>query len=163
LVPAIFENTEHRPVYDNTPILHDEMAEEKILLTNDIIVESRIEAHGPPSDPDLQREWYRDALRDALKIAGRTTRNVTYTHDSPSSTIMNTSLSAQGSSTNPPMGPTPGVENFGSNMSISESPNVHDGYSEIMPPQQDYLSGARSQATMNTESDLMGMQVGMDH
>ena len=46
---------------------------ERILLINDNVVESRIKAHGlPPSGTQEQRAWYRDALRDTLKLAAKT-------------------------------------------------------------------------------------------
>jgi len=137
------------------------MAEEKILLANDIIVESRIEAHGPPpSDQDLQREWYRDALRDALRISAKTTRNVTYTQERRSSALMSSSLSAQGSTSNSLMRQQPDFDRFENNMSMAGTPNVH-GLSGMISPPQNYLSGAQSGDTMSPESDLMS--VGMNH
>ena len=37
------------------------------------MINARVEAHGlPPADFDLQREWYREALRDSLRVAAKT-------------------------------------------------------------------------------------------
>jgi hypothetical protein len=37
------------------------------------MIDSRVQVHGmPPSDFDSQREWYREALRDSLRVAART-------------------------------------------------------------------------------------------
>jgi hypothetical protein len=37
------------------------------------MIHARVEAHGlPPADFDLQREWYREALRDSLRVAAET-------------------------------------------------------------------------------------------
>lgn len=63
--------SEH-PFYDYG-IPPSEYIEERILLINDNVVESRIKVHGlPPSDTQEQRAWYRDALRDTLKLAAKT-------------------------------------------------------------------------------------------
>jgi len=37
------------------------------------MINARVEAHGlPPEDFDLQRQWYREALRDSLQVAAKT-------------------------------------------------------------------------------------------
>ena len=47
--------------------------EEKIIFINDNMIESRIKAHGPPpSDIQLQRDWYRGVLRESLQLAAQT-------------------------------------------------------------------------------------------
>jgi hypothetical protein len=43
------------------------------LFIHDTMINARVEAHGlPPADFDLQREWYREALRDSLRVAAET-------------------------------------------------------------------------------------------
>jgi hypothetical protein len=163
-----FAATETFLVYDYATIPHADMAEEKILIANDFIVESRIQAHGPPpSEPEPQREWYRDALRDALRIAARTTRNVTFTQASSSSAPMNTSLSAQGSSSNSLQRPALEFDHFASNMSgVSASPSVHNSLSDIALSPEDYLSSTQSVSAMRGEPTLLGssmMGVGMNY
>lgn len=47
--------------------------EEKIIFINDNMIDSRIKAHGPPpSDIQLQRDWYRGVLRESLQVAAQT-------------------------------------------------------------------------------------------
>ena len=47
--------------------------EEKIIFINDNMIDSRIRAHGPPpSDIQLQRDWYRGVLRESLQVAAQT-------------------------------------------------------------------------------------------
>lgn len=47
--------------------------EERIIFINDNLVESRIQAHGPPpTDLQLQRDWYRGILRESLQVAAHT-------------------------------------------------------------------------------------------
>ncbi|KAH8790699.1 hypothetical protein BGZ57DRAFT_876173 [Hyaloscypha finlandica] len=60
------------PFYDyGTP--RSDYAQERILFIHDKIIDARVEAHGFPSaDFDLQREWYREALRDSLRVAAKT-------------------------------------------------------------------------------------------
>lgn len=125
------------------------MAEEKILLTYDFIIESRIEAHGPPpSDPELNREWNRDVLRDTLRIAARTTRNATYTQTTNSSPeSMNLSRSTQGSTSHPLQGPTSGYTFFPNNVpTVSPSPSVPNDLSDIALTPQSYLPSAHTQS-----------------
>lgn len=58
-------------VYDYQPVT--ELVQERILLINEGIVECKIKEHGPPpSDIDAQKGWYRDNLRETLRIASRT-------------------------------------------------------------------------------------------
>lgn len=59
-------------VYDyGTP--RSDYAEERILLINEKMIDTRVQAHGePPADFDLQRAWYREALRDSLRVAAKT-------------------------------------------------------------------------------------------
>jgi hypothetical protein len=50
------------------------LAAEKILLINEKLVDATIRAHGPPpSEVQQQKDWYQAILRDALKVAARTT------------------------------------------------------------------------------------------
>jgi len=43
------------------------------LFIHDKIIDARVEAHGFPSAHfDLKREWYREALRDSLRVAAKT-------------------------------------------------------------------------------------------
>jgi len=60
------------PFYDyGNP--RSDYAEERILLINEAMIDTRVQVHGmPPSDFDLQREWYREALRDSLRVAAKT-------------------------------------------------------------------------------------------
>jgi hypothetical protein len=50
-----------------------DLAEERILLINDRLIEAKINVHGPPP-PQLepQRAWYQETLRDSLRVASRT-------------------------------------------------------------------------------------------
>ncbi len=69
---SAFSYADFHPVYD-FGILPSDLAGEKILLINAKMVGARIEAHGPPpSELQEQRDWYQDALRDALKLAAKT-------------------------------------------------------------------------------------------
>jgi hypothetical protein len=43
------------------------------LFIHETMIDARVKVHGmPPSDFDLQREWYREALRDSLRVAAET-------------------------------------------------------------------------------------------
>ena len=140
------------------------MAEEKILMVNDHIVDCRIQAHGPPpSEPELQREWYRDALRDTLRIAARTTRNVTFTQVGSSSAPMNTLLSTQGSSSTSLQRSATEFDHLISNMSgVSTSPS-HNGLSDITLSPENYISRAQPVSAMSRGSAPLLMGVGMNH
>jgi hypothetical protein len=59
--------------------------EERIIFINDTLVESRIQAHGPPpNDIQQQRDWYREALRESLQVAAHTRYNPRKRSASPS-------------------------------------------------------------------------------
>ncbi len=64
--------TEYFLVYDSgTP--HSEYAQEKLIFINDQMVDSKIRSYGPPpQDIDQQIAWYRDTLRDSVRVAAMT-------------------------------------------------------------------------------------------
>jgi hypothetical protein len=148
-----FAATETSLVYDYATIPHTDMAEEKILMVNDHIVDCRIQAHGPPpSEPELQREWYRDAL------------NVTFTQASSSSAPMHTLLSAQGSSSSSLPRPASEFDHLIRSMSgVSASPSVHNGLSDIELSSDNYLSNAQSVSAIAGEPTPLLLGVGMNH
>ena len=60
-------------------------------MINDGLVDAKIQIHGaPPTDLEQQRTWYRDVLRDSLKLAAKTTL-VLQNKGGPSSEQQNTS------------------------------------------------------------------------
>jgi hypothetical protein len=83
------------------------------------MVDARIQAHGdPPSDLDLQREWYREALRDSLRVAAQS-RKVSHVKGKASSRQTNTLAPSPGS------GPsTSGAGGPSYNVPIPTTPNV---------------------------------------
>ena len=43
------------------------------MFIHETMINARVKVHGrPPSDFDLQREWYQEALRDSLRVAAET-------------------------------------------------------------------------------------------
>ena len=47
--------------------------EERFMFSNDSMMDTVIKVHGPPPvDIQLQRHWYRDALRESHKVAAQT-------------------------------------------------------------------------------------------
>ncbi|KAG4440563.1 hypothetical protein IFR05_003979 [Cadophora sp. M221] len=73
LVPqARIDELPTHPFYDSG-IPHSEYAQEKLIYINDRMVEAKINAYGPPpTDIDSQIGWFRDALRDSVKVSART-------------------------------------------------------------------------------------------
>jgi hypothetical protein len=141
-------------VYDTATIPHSEMAEERILLINDKIVESRIEAHGlPPSDPNQQREWYRDALRDALRISAETRHIVTY--NQPSAPPHTLSQLNQGPSPTQIQRPPRDLNPLNINsMSMVYAPPGTQSYSDMAFP-QNYLPSAETMGTLTSEHNTL--------
>jgi hypothetical protein len=156
LSPLKFAGTDTFLVYDSATIPHSDLAEERILLVNDSMVGSKIEVHGPPpSEPELQREWYRDVLRDALRIAARSRHRVTNPQLGASSAPMNTSQSSQGSSSRPTLRQPSDFDLLGINnvSGVSIYPGID--FSEMALTPQSYLPSAEPVGTMTTEPNAL--------
>jgi hypothetical protein len=133
--------------------------EERIIFINDTMVESRIQAHGlPPTDIQLQRDWYRGVLRESLQLAAHTVYNPRKRSASP--TIQaNESSSPQGSSGRSV------VQTQGYNMSPMPMPHSQMGYlpngTSGMPFQSAPFSTTHHQQTGILSVMPNGMQAGV--
>jgi hypothetical protein len=83
------------------------------------MIDARVQAHGmPPSNFDLQREWYKEALRDSLRVAARS-KKVSHIKRKASPAPSNT----LGPSPGPGSGPTT-VNELGYSGSVVTTPQM---------------------------------------
>jgi len=174
-------------VYDYG-ISPSDLAGEKILLINEKMINSRIQVHGPPpTELQLQRDWYQDVLRESLKVAAKTklvlpkkSENTSEQRDISNSSI--TSPYPQGPSASPvqgtgynlpliaaPHGMTPGFQMTAAHESQVSSMSSHHPGLTISPSnflrnnqQQTSLITALSSNLANEASAPSGMMTGED-
>jgi hypothetical protein len=138
------------------------------------MVDARIQAHGvPPSDFDLQREWYREALRDSLRVAAQS-KKVSHIKGKASSRQTNTLAPSPG-----PGPSTSGVGGLSYNIPIATTPNVpqvpnmrsnltsipmqHDFQPAAPPQQQQPQQSIQNQWSIDsTISGGMGMDTSLN-
>jgi hypothetical protein len=140
------------------------------LFIHDRMVDARIQAHGvPPSNFDLQREWYREALRDSLRVAAQS-KKVSHIKGKASSRQTSTLVpspgpvpstgSTRGLSYNGPITATPNVPQAPDMRSNLASIPMQHNFQPAAPPPQQPQQPIQNQ--WNIDSTISG-GMGMDN